>query len=213
LAPDDRERAALAQRVAEINNWFAPGARNKIRQLVGQVLGAMPHRDQDMEDVAGDLDVYGHALEVFPLFAVKAACERALRGEVGGGPNKGRFRPTPAELAMACKAEMKFFLDEKRLIIDILNAEVMAPRPVSPRRAELAAKAWKLIEEIAQARPPNEVERGYGAPVQALVNDGLSPEERAELRLAELKKLNPPSSAIGHSRQPGYCESVRVKPG
>jgi hypothetical protein len=138
----------------------------------------------DQKALAAVVELFVVALSPFPLFAIKQACELAMRGKVGA--TGGRFRPNPAELALACEREMQFFVKERKQINDILQADMVEDRPEESTRKRLTESAKNLIKQLASARPPNEVARGL-ASEQVKVDDGLTPQERAEKRLEELR--------------------------
>jgi hypothetical protein len=183
FAPSEADRQRLATHLQQLDYWLRPCDNLEGAEPVMKVIQSMPRRETDLQSASDLLDVYMAGVRGRPMFAIKAACDAALRGKVGA--TEGRFRPSPPEMALAIEREAQFFLRERAQIADILSAKIEAERPPEPVRRKMADNVAALLAGFKNARSPNEVARGY-AQTKAF-DDGLTPKERAEKRLEELR--------------------------
>lgn len=189
FAPSEADRQRLDAHLQQLDYWLRPATEIEASNEIVKVIRAMPLQKPEPE-LAKAAELAKATLEAFmvglkgrPLFAIKAACEAALRGKVGA--SQGRFRPTPAEMALAVEREVQFFLRERTQIAEILSAEIEKEKPPETVRRKMAGDVAALLAGLKNARSPNEIARGF-AQTKAF-DDGLTPKERAEKRLEELR--------------------------
>ena len=107
--------------------------------MIAAVLQVMPSQGGkgSAEDAAKTQALYLHALADLPRHAIKAACEAALRGEIGDP----HWAPTPGDLRVHAERHCETLVRERRAIAAILAA------PVSDAPVNLDRKAALLRRE------------------------------------------------------------------
>ena len=176
VAPDDRQRTYLDQRLAALGAWLAPLSRSDMTAELGLMLDVMPAAATTDISREVRLRVYLADLADVPGHALRAAVAAYRRGETGSGP----FAPSVGELRQAALRRAQGARDEAARIDRLLRATVLPELP-APKKASVKETVEALTRELSSTRPANEIARAMRPKVEA--EKPLNPEEkRAQLQ-------------------------------
>ena len=129
-APTPTLRRDLENRRLDLEGWLAPSGKDHVRAMIASVLQVMPAQGGkgSAEDASKVQALYVHTLADLPHHAVKAACEAALRNDLGE-----HWAPTPGDLRVYAERYCETLVRERRAIAAILAAP-LSNAPVKPER-------------------------------------------------------------------------------
>lgn len=177
-APTADERAAIAQRRAELETALTPtDKRSAVSAITGMMLG-FGGGDANLgpETLLARVEVYVESVADQPIWAIRKACRDWRDGRHGAGA----FVPSTAQFAPTVAAETLPFRNELARLRAILDAKVVSD-PSPEVRAKTAAMG---LEAAAKMREEHEARRERAAvnsldAMLAKAQPNMTPEERA----------------------------------
>lgn len=120
--------------MAQLEAWWAAGSERKALAPVLMALFAI-YPAAGLGDEMATVKVKGYLLVLAdrPIWAVRAAAEKWMRGEAGGEEAR-RFPPSAARLRDLATDEMRGLFEELAALQKLRRAKVV--RPIDPAEAE-----------------------------------------------------------------------------
>jgi len=169
----DIERAKIERRLAEIDGHLDMRETSQIKRIVAAMMLSIPSGRASGDEAAAVVSAYVNALGDLPPWAVSAAANRFIRGQVRSA--NPAFAPSGAEMHIEADKELVPLRAERMRLERLLTAivpsrtiphqsrnrqaviEDQAKRIVA--RTDLAARAKDMgvnLAEIPNAPPPSE---------------------------------------------------------
>lgn len=139
------ERTSLRGRLSDLAVAMRPAETVKIRTLVGALLAGYPSGRAHREDADAVLNMFVQALRDLPEWSISAACSAWNRGEARG--RNTSFAPSPSDLRAVALEQTEEFDRERHKIKAILDAEVVPEPESDEKRAEVAARVRKWLDD------------------------------------------------------------------
>jgi hypothetical protein len=181
-APNEKQRAFLENRVAQIDAYVRPASEELALDELVALFAVMRDRNAGQAEEKARMRVYLMDLADVPLSGLRKACAAYRRGETGDG----KWLPAPGELRHAALGFVEAYVAERGRLLQILNATILPPtdqeKAAEARRISAAAvrKAWHIPE-------PGERQKGMHA------SAGPTPEQiEAEANLNRMRENIPP---------------------
>lgn len=149
--PTGAQRAAIAQRIEDLEQAARPGPTNRIIAILGELVAeyATARLDADTADIK--IGAYRDAVEDLPAWAVREAIRRWRRGDVSGDTRDLDFAPKPARLRRLAEGIAATASGQAIRLRRILAAE--AEEPVS--EAQAAENQRRYAEALKEAGVPD----------------------------------------------------------
>lgn len=142
------ERAGLERSAHLLGIVLGAAEPRQIKLAIAGLLVAFPSGGAVTADVAtARIAMYEAALAGLPLWAIRRAAERFMRGEIER--DNHTFAPSPPEWAKAVQAELRPFREQAITIGKVLGAEVEIQRS----EAEVERRKARVAELLATFRP------------------------------------------------------------
>ena len=142
------ERAGLERSAHMLGIVLGAAEPRQIKLAIAGLLVAFPSGGAVTADVAtARIAMYEAALAGLPLWAIRRAAERFMRGEIER--DNHTFAPSPPEWAKAVQAELRPFREQAITIGKVLGAEVEIQRS----EAEVERRKARVAELLAALRP------------------------------------------------------------
>lgn len=142
------ERAGLERSAHLLGIVLGAAEPRQIKLAIAGLLVAFPSGGAVTADVAtARIAMYEAALAGLPLWAIRRAAERFMRGEIER--DNHTFAPSPPEWAKAVQAELRPFREQAITIGKVLGAEVEIQRS----EAEVERRKARVAELLATLRP------------------------------------------------------------
>lgn len=169
------------------------GDKHAVAGEITKLLAAFPRRDDGTSELTLRVDAYFDAVEGAPLWAVRQARLRVVRGEVGSLDT--RFAPAPAQFAGIVRDTLKPLRDDL-LDLEKLSEAVAEYVPTPAEKARVA----QGFEDLKRSLPTGKAREAKteaalaamadGQLRQRLRDNGMS-EEEVEATMASLKPAEP----------------------
>lgn len=142
------ERAGLERSAHLLGIVLGAAEPRQIKLAIAGLLVAFPSGGAVTADVAtARIAMYEAALAGLPLWAIRRAAERFMRGQIER--DNHTFAPSPPEWAKAVQAELRPFREQAITIGKVLGAEVEIQRS----EAEVERRKARVAELLATLRP------------------------------------------------------------
>jgi hypothetical protein len=186
-APTLHERAALEQRLGELDAALAPGNLEDVEYEVSafRLQFGLVRQGDELESRAAVTLTARHLINAkFPTWVVAETFRRILNAEAETIPVSG-FAPTLPMLVNECKAVLQKVHEEREPIRLLLQAEIY-PEPTEDQKARArAALHWQ------EMRPAFVEEKTKGQP--ARTPEQIEAETKKAIAAANEFKANPPT--------------------
>lgn len=151
MAPSEIQRASIVSLIAELEASLTAASEREIGTEFVKLLMAFPAQQLSETTARLRADAYFEALGDLPSWALRAACHRWLRGDVGDvhlafAPSPPQLRKTATEEMLPCRAQL---VRLRRL----LDAQVLKERSAEDRAA-MAQRIAGLVGVSAFAEAP-----------------------------------------------------------
>lgn len=192
----------LQARCDELFAGLAPATSEAISRYVSALKVTMPSRATDEAGAAMEMRLTVKALETFPEWAIADVCRRYLDGRLG----KGRFAPTPAEIAQDCRALLTIHQEEATKAKRILEAEVYTEATPEERERML-----RLIREASRGlRSYTARNAKMGKPKRERSKEVI--ERAANIALIRMAKQAPPLPPLSESMRDKLTTAGHIRP-
>ncbi|HEU4342166.1 MAG TPA: hypothetical protein VFU31_11395 [Candidatus Binatia bacterium] len=125
-----------------IRNGFPPASNREIGKAIAMLFTGLRFAERGDMNAAMTEEIYSACLRGRPAFAIEAAVQAYLTGQVPGASPV--FVPATAELVR--EVERQFWMRIRRE-----KAEAQAPAPIPKRTAEEIERARKIVETVKGA--------------------------------------------------------------
>lgn len=125
-----------------------PASEDDVAAEVYRLFAGFPSRAGEAEtSVELRAEAYMDGLEGVPLWAIRDARKRVMRGEVKGSVT---FAPSPPEFAQVARWVVAKTTSLHRTLVALLGAEIEAPEPDDAERARMADRMARLQQSLRQ---------------------------------------------------------------
>lgn len=135
------DQSWISRRLVQIEAWRAEGStRDDLVPILKALFAIYPSAAIGDETAALKVKGYLAVLSDRPAWAVRAAADKWMRGEVGGDEAQ-RFPPSAPRLRALATAEMAPLFDELAMLTKLRKAKVVRPvaeHDMAARRAQVA---------------------------------------------------------------------------
>lgn len=145
LAPCADERRSLEARRALVSRSLEPSSAGDVGELIAAMMMGFGGARLSAAEAKRTTALYVSQLSRFPLWAVKQACEEAMRSGAA-------FAPSVAELAKAADQAIRAASDEIAKINRVLNANVYH-EPDDSEKARIEQGFKDLLEKLKLNEP------------------------------------------------------------
>lgn len=150
LMPTGAQRAAIAQRIEDLEQAARPGPWNRTLLILGELVTEHASARLDEDTAAIKIDAYRDAVEDLPAWAIREAVRRWRRGDVSGAdPRDLDFAPKPARLRRLAEGIAATASGQAIRLRRILAAEPEEPvsDAVMAKNQERFADVLKMLAE------------------------------------------------------------------
>ncbi len=179
-------------RRADLRGSMGAASAQEAGQLVSVMFAGFQSVRDSEDEAKKRLALYVSQLKAFPAWAIKASCERFMRGEVGGA--NAAFAPSIAELVSDIVTQTRWIRAELADLDAVLDADVMH-EPDEAEQERMRIKWRQLADEIGLAADPT------------------AKREREPTRQEALEWLHEAQEAAPMSPPPAMSEESRAKMG
>lgn len=164
--PNGHQRAAITQRIEDLQQAARPGPWNRTLVVLGELVTEYASARLDEDTAAIKIDAYRDAVEDLPAWAVREAVRRWRRGDVSGDPEDLDFAPRPARLRRIAQSIAATAIGQALRLQRILEAEAEdTPRPKGALAysGDPHPSVRKVVTSGFGIQPGSEADRERGA--------------------------------------------------
>lgn len=144
--PSDAERANIVSRISRLESELAPASVEEMIEVVRDLFAASPQQNVAPDLMRKRYAVFCEALSGLPLWALRTAAGKWVRGEAPGNP---AFAPSAGELSRLATAETLPHRVTIEKLTRVLTAKPMASSDLTPEtRARVATKFGDLVKSL-----------------------------------------------------------------